>query len=642
MSRINKVLFLIYLIFSIIFLTKMLYYFITGLGGPIYHTVTVVPLCLALAALYPIARGEKLYSKLSYTLNYILALIIVGIGVGASIYLTINYEEILLVRAVTPSALDIFISILLLIAVYEWLWRNNKVILFLAIGLLLYSVYGSYFPGPLWHPGISWLRALTSLTTEFETGLFSILAQIAATTVAGVVLITALASAFKVQDSIIKIILSLVKKRRYLVPESAVISSAMVAMVSGSGAANVAMTGQFTIPLMKRSGLKPHWAGATEVAASVAGIITPPVMGAAAFIMANILGVPYWEVAVRGFIIAGIYYVVLFFSVAMRGLLMIGRGGGAEDLLIVKPNIFDVIKFILFFAIIAVLIIFLGIYWWDPMTAAYIAVSIFVVPYTIVEFISYSHTSLKDRLKHLANCFITFIIEYTKEVSGLVMLLASLSMIVGVFTITGWVIKLLGYIVAIGAQNLVLVLIIGYFTGLILGMGLPPSGIYILLTSLLYAAFWRLGIDPWVAQFFFFYTSILGEYVPPVSVAGAVATRIAKAEYFKTVLAAGSYLSSLFLMSFIIYFRPELVTPTLIAIVSAIEVILGLTAISIAIHHKGISSNKAINTAFKIIIAIIGILLVFKNVFNIIGLLYYTLFSLVVILDVIALYIMFK
>jgi TRAP-type uncharacterized transport system fused permease subunit len=216
------------------------------------------------------------------------------------------------------------------------------------------------------------------------------------------------------------------------------------------------MTGQFTIPLMKRAGLAPHWAGATEVAASVAGIITPPVMGVAAFIMANILGVPYWEVAVRSFVIAAIYYITLFFSVALRGIRMIGKGKTAEDLILMKPNRFDVIKFTLFFTIIGALIVVLGIYWWDPMTAAYMVVGIFAIPYTIVELLSYPHSTLKDRVKHLAECCKTFVEEYAREVSGLVLLLAGLSMIVGVFTITGWIIKMLDYIVAIGAQNLIL------------------------------------------------------------------------------------------------------------------------------------------------------------------------------------------
>jgi TRAP transporter 4TM/12TM fusion protein len=642
MSKVAKALYIAYMCIAIAFLVKMLHYFITGLGGPIWHTVTVVPLCIALAALYPVARGEKLYSKLSYTANCVIALIIAGIGVGTSVYLTVNYESILLVRAVVPSLLDIFIALLLLFAVYEWLWRNNKVILFLAIGLLIYAVYGRYFPGALWHPGIPWLRALTSLTTEFETGLFSTLAQTGATTVAGVILITALATAFRVQDSIIRIILSLVRKRRYLVPETAVISSAMVAMVSGSGAANVAMTGQFTIPLMKRAGLAPHWAGATEVAASVAGIITPPVMGVAAFIMANILGVPYWEVAVRGFVIAAIYYIALFFSVALRGIRMIGKGKTAEDLILMKPNRFDVIKFILFFTIIGALIVVLGIYWWDPMTAAYMVVGIFAIPYAIVELLSYPHSTLKDRVKHLAECCKTFVEEYAREVSGLVLLLAGLSMIVGVFTITGWIIKMLGYIVAIGAQNLILVLIIAYFTGLILGMGLPPSGIYVLLSSLLFAALWRLGVNPWIAQFFFFYTSILGEFVPPVSVAGAVAARLAKSDYFKTVLSAAIYLSPLWAMSFIIYTRPELVTPTLAAVTSAIEVAIGFTGLAIAMQHPRISSSKAIDTVFRIAIGVLGVLLVFRNVFNIVGAPQYLLLATVTVLDAIALYIAFK
>lgn len=638
-----KALYIAYLSIAVIFLIKMFHYFITGLGGPIYHTVVVMPLCITLAALHPLINGGKLYRRLSHTLNYIIALVLAGIGIAISVYLAINYEALLLVRAITPTITDILIALLLLFAMYEWLWRNNKVLLFLAIGLLLYAVYGRHFPGLLWHPGIPWLRAITSLTTEFETGLFSTLAQTGATTVAGVLLITALATAFKVQDSIIRIILSFVRKRKYLVPESAVLSTAMVAMVTGSGAANAAMCGPFTVPLMKRVGLAPHWAGAVLLAGSVAGIITPPVMGVAAFIMANILGVPYWEVAVRGFIIAAIYYVTLFFSVALKSIKLIGKGRITEDLITLRPNKFDVIKFILFFGIIAALIVALGIYWMDPMTAAYKVTGIFAIPYTLMELLSYPSSSWRDKLKHLVNCAKAFVESYIKEVSGLVLLLSSLSMIVGVFTITGWIVKMLGYIVSLGAQNLALVLIIAYFIGLILGMGLPPSGIYILLTSLLYAALTRLGVDQWVAQFFFFYTSILGEYVPPVSVAGAVASRIAEANYFKTVVTGGVFLAPLWVMSFVIYVRPELITPTLITVVSVIEVIIGFIGLAIAMLHPGISTNKVFDIVFRIAIGVLGVLLVFRTVFGIVEVAQYALLgAIVLVMDAIALYIAFK
>ncbi len=152
-----------------------------------------------------------------------------------------------------------------------------------------------------WHPGTSFYRVVTSSTVEMSNGIYGIYGQIALTLIAAFLLLAAVANGFGAQSAMIRVMQRLAGKNRQMVPQAAVLGSLSIGMVSGSGSANAVVVGSITIPLMKRYGVPGYFAAATETAASMGGLIMPPMMGVGAFLMSEFLGVPYWDVVTRGF-----------------------------------------------------------------------------------------------------------------------------------------------------------------------------------------------------------------------------------------------------------------------------------------------------------------------------------------------------
>jgi len=199
--------------------------------------------------------------------------------------------------------------------VIEYTRREHIILFYLILLLMLYSVYGWVFPGLLGHPGVSWTRVITSSSIEISLGLFGTYAQIGVGVIAAFFMFLGIAQGFGVQDSIVKTFTGMFAKRKTLIPQTAVVTSMAIATCSGSGAANAAITGQYTIPLMKRAGFPALHAGAVEASASLGGLLMPPVMAIAGFLMADFMGVTYFEVIARGWGPALIFFGIISMSV---------------------------------------------------------------------------------------------------------------------------------------------------------------------------------------------------------------------------------------------------------------------------------------------------------------------------------------
>ncbi|MCZ7597963.1 MAG: TRAP transporter large permease subunit [Gammaproteobacteria bacterium] len=199
--------------------------------------------------------------------------------------------------------------------------------------LIVYTLWGYLSPVDFfWHPGTSLERVITSSTVELATGIYGRYAQLALTLIAAFLLLAAAARGFDAQSSVIQVMRRIAGRSRHTIPQTAVLASVSVGMVSGSGSANTAVTGSFTIPLMKRYGIPGAFAGAVETAASMGGLIMPPLMAVAGFLMAEFLGVPYWDVVVRGAAVAAVYFTSLIPGgvPAERAAAVAGGGRGAE------------------------------------------------------------------------------------------------------------------------------------------------------------------------------------------------------------------------------------------------------------------------------------------------------------------------
>ena len=305
--RVRRVLDTLYFLVAFAFVGYLMVYYWTGLDGPILLAMTLVPITYILFVLGSL-RGEGLYPTLPLNANYAIATIYIAIALVVCWYMHTNYEDLGTVRAGFFNDTDRIIGGAMALLIMEYARKRHLALFLLNIVLVLYAVYGAVVPGMFYHPGLTWERTISAMSVETTTGVFSDLPQIALTVVGSFLLVLSILRAFGCVDSILQITKRLAVRSPHALPQSAVIGSMCVGTVSGSGTANAITIGSATIPAMIGAGMPPATAAAIESASSLGGQIMPPVMGVAAFLMAEFLGKSYFDVVARGWVPAVIYY----------------------------------------------------------------------------------------------------------------------------------------------------------------------------------------------------------------------------------------------------------------------------------------------------------------------------------------------
>jgi TRAP transporter 4TM/12TM fusion protein len=327
-------------------------------------------------------------------------------------------------------------------------------------------------------------------------------------------------------------------------------------MISGSGAANATVVGSFTIPLMKRYGVPAEFAGAVETSASMGGLIMPPVMAVAGFVMAEFLGVSYWSVCLRGFALAFIYYSTLSLSVYLLSVRLMPP----DPIEKVTIPVYEQIKTAIFFLGIIFLTILMGLLGFgEQLAGLYTGAFMFSLLILLFLFFKYGLQDLaaeKDAL--LAN--VRIMIETHAELTSyLTLLLATLGIMIGLFTVTGFINRMGGMLLHLGEWHVIALILMAYVFGWLVGAGLPPTATYIVLAVIIVDPMRKLGIDIWVAHFFCFLLAVWGELSPPTSLAAAVSARIAEASFMKTMWHALKLCLPITIMTFAIFVRSRLV-----------------------------------------------------------------------------------
>ena len=258
-----------------------------------------------------------------------------------------------------------------------------------------------------------------------------------------------------------------------------------IATCSGSGAANAAITGQYTIPLMKKAGFPALYAGAVEASASLGGLLMPPVMAIAGFLMADFLGVTYFEVIARGYAPALIFFGIISLSVFLFTTRFVrGKGSLPNSELVSVIERFskiEVVNTVIFFAFIGVLIYLMGVLWYEASRAALdIAIGLFITASVLR---MYLHPgTISDKIKEWGRCLRRSIEAFAEVTAPLILLLAMLGVMVNLFVVSGWMIKLMGLLAAVGEFHVVALIGVGFAIGVFLGLGIPPSACYITLS----------------------------------------------------------------------------------------------------------------------------------------------------------------
>jgi TRAP transporter 4TM/12TM fusion protein len=460
---------------------------------------------------------------------YVLDAILWAGAVGACIYVTATAQTIMTsLSFATP--VDMALTALLVLTIME-LSRRAVGIAFpilIAIGIL-YVFFGDQITGRLGHRGFD-IYFVTETLLLSDIGIWGNLTGIAATMIAAFVLFGAMLLRTGGGETFMDLAILASGRQIGGAAKIATIASAAFGTVNGSAVANVATTGSMTIPLMKRIGYPAPLAAAVEAVASTGGQITPPILGAAAFIMAEIVGVDYLRIALAALIPAVLFYAGALLTIHLIALRHQYGVVPPEDI----PNARDVLTFNRLAPIIGGLG---GLMWMltDGRSVAYSAamgVIFMVVPFVISDFYT------ARNFRSTATKLIHGLTDAGKGIVIVFVMLTGAQILVSLINMTGVGITISSLTVALGGQNIILVGLIVALACLILGMGIPTTAAYVLVAAVMAPALIAINIEPLAAHMFVFYYATISVITPPLCVAVFVAASIAGTNWFAVALYA--------------------------------------------------------------------------------------------------------
>ena len=581
----------------------LLWYFYTGSGGPQELVAHLIPITIALQILFMYREGH-LYPWLPPRLNDLIVVIYLAIAAYAFWHFFWEFEEIAIYRQGSYTREDFLCGLLIFLLVMELSRLAHPVLFWINIILVFYTLYGYLSPLDFfWHPGTTFHRVVTSSTVEMSTGIYGIYGQIALTVIAAFLLLAAAAQGFGAQSAMINVMRRLAGRSRQMVPQTAVLGSLAVGTISGSGSANAVVVGSITIPLMKRYGVPGAFAAAVETAASMGGLLMPPMMGIGAFLMSQFLGVPYWDVVARGFALAAVYYISLSLAVYLLCVRLLPR-----DEIVPPPVVtYDQIKTGIFFISVLFLIVLMSYGGVGELLAALYTAG-FMFGLLLLAFLYFKY-ALKDPAvgKESLTGNIRLAIETHGDMTSyLTLLLATLGIMIGLFTVTGFINRMGATLLDLGAWNIMAMIFMAYIFGWLVGAGLPPTATYIIGAVIIVQPLVNLGVNPWVAHFFVFLLSVWGELSPPTSLTAAVSARIAEASFMRTMWIALKICLPITLMTFAIFTRSNMVITTgWPQIVDTLLVMIGTCALAFAMFGR-FSAVAGTDIALRIALAVLA------------------------------------
>lgn len=417
---------------------------------------------------------------------------------------------------------QMFVGIALILIILEGTRRTVGLpIVFVTIGMLLYTYFGAGLPGPLGHRGFTLWQIIEYVCFTYE-GIWGIPLGVFSTFVFLFVLLGAFFHKAGVGDFFINLSCAIAGKSRGGPAKMAVFSSALFGTLSGTAVSNVYTTGAFTIPLMKKLGYKPHFAGAVEACASTGGQIMPPIMGAGAFIMAEFLGVPYLEVAKAALFPAILYFLAVLLMIHFEAV-KTGLTGMKEAEI---PKLGNVLKNAHLIIPLVVLLYLLARGYTLTHTATYAIVATVLV--------SLVRKKTKMNLRAILDALATG----AKSSVMILPAVASSGIIIGCITLTGLAMNFAGIVTIYSMGIMFIALIIIMFVAIILGMGMPTTAAYIMAMALGLPALQTLGVPAFQAHMFIFYFACISLITPPVALAAYAGAHLAGSGMMRTAATA--------------------------------------------------------------------------------------------------------
>jgi TRAP transporter 4TM/12TM fusion protein len=500
-------------------------------------------------------------------------IVLVVLSVIATAYVFVNLTHLEEVVGL-PEPLDVVIGVILIVLVIEGTRQAWGLVLpIVTLISLVYLFWGHLIQGAFHHKEFAFDYAISILSVGLS-GIYGSFLSLSANEVFLFVVFGSLMELIKLDDFFNEAGKVLGRVLEGGPGQTAVVSSALVGMVSGASVANVVITGSFTIPYMKRVGYRPEVAGAIEATASTGGQIMPPVMGAAAFLMAFYLGVPYATIMIAGFFPAFLYYFCVALGVQFLA--------ASQGLALTKEhaNMRLILRRLPLFLIPLTIIVILLLFRYSPMLSAFWAILSAVA-------LSWLSKETRPSFSYLVNCLAKGAVVGAKIGISLTIV----GMVAQIMIVTDLGIKLTGLVQSLSGGNLIIALIITMIVSLILGCGVPTTAAYAIVAIVAVPTLIRMGAVPLSAHFFCFYFAIISALTPPVALCSLAASGIAGASYLKTSWQAFKLAISGFLIPFLIMLNPLMLlhesnVPQ--AFLSLIAIVVGLSVFTSFIYNYGL------------------------------------------------------
>jgi TRAP transporter 4TM/12TM fusion protein len=515
------------------------------------------------------------------------------LGLVTVLYVAVNYPE--LVLQIFSRPITVWLpSLIVVLLVLEALRRATGWALVIIISaFLLYALFGDIVPGRLQGRAQPW-ELLVGYMAFDSNGVLGLPMSVAATVVIAFILFGSLLATTGGTKFFTDAAMLGMGRYRGGSMKIAVLASGLFGSISGSAVANVVGTGVITIPLIKRDGYPAHKAAAIEAVASTGGQLMPPVMGASAFLMAEFLAVPYSTIVMAALVPALLYYVALFIQADLEAARMGISAIPKEDM----PSSKGVIVGLHFVFAFAVLIYALFVMRWQPERAAFLGVVSLVISSLI-----FGYQGERPTVRALFNTLSTT----GHAVVEIILISAASGLVIGVLNVSGLSFNLTYLLVQVGGGSAIVLLGLSAVVCIILGMGLPTLGVYVLLAALVAPALIEVGIEPVAAHLYVLYFGMMSMITPPIAMAAFAAASIAQAPAMATGWAAMKFGWSAYVIPVLFVFSPTLIligAPFDIA-VAILTAVAGVWLISAAL--AGFFSGK-LSPGMRLLFGLFGLM----------------------------------
>lgn len=508
------------------------------------------------------------------------------IGMACWLYIVVNFDS-LVRRSGNNTPLDVAVGIVGILVLFESCRRIVGLpIMIIAGSFIVFAFAGKYLPGFLHHRGYSLQRVVCHLFYNTE-GIMGTPIGACSTFIFLFILFGALLEKTGIGHFFIDVCNALAGGASGGPAKVAVLSSALLGTVSGSSVSNTVGSGSFTIPMMKKLGYKGEFAGAVEAAASTGGQIMPPIMGAAAFLMAESLGLPYITIVKAAIVPAILYFTGIFITVHLEAKKLGLKGLPKDQLPRFMPLLLKKGYMILPLVVI--------IYFLCAGKTAVFAALMGIIACVLVGFgVSVSDLAHGRKPSFGGKDIVEIMCTAARNIISVAIACGMAGIIIGIVTLTGLGLRLGNGLVMLAHGKLLLTLVFTMVASIILGMGAPTTANYLITSTITAGAIISLGIEPLAAHMFAFYFGIIADVTPPVALAAIAGAAIAKAKPMKTALNATKLAIGAFIIPYMFVYNSKMLminASALSVVMIIITAILGMFGISVALEGYGFNNT---------------------------------------------------